>query len=83
MHERTVLFYPEAMAADTEVLANKVVGGKKALGVASRFEPAHDQLELACWLMCILYTFVQSSVLTMFHFLAEPMWLSISASLGG
>ena len=36
MHERTVLFYPEAMAADTEVLANKVVGGKKALGVASR-----------------------------------------------
>ncbi len=51
MHERTVLFYPEAMAADTEVLANKVVGGKKALGVASRFEPAHDPLALACWLM--------------------------------
>ena len=62
-----VLVRFEPMAPGAKVLPNRPKGREEALGVACRFKPPHGALTLTRWLMGILGTVIQSSVLAMLH----------------
>ena len=51
------------MLARAEVLGDETLGEQETLGVAWRFKPLPVSLSLACWLMRILCTVVQTPML--------------------
>ena len=72
------------MPSRAEVLGNRSIGGKKALGVSWRLECLHAALTLAHGLVGVFRTIVEVVVLPMFHAREElPLGCSVAFQLIG